>query len=100
MQTKIRPKWLAGVWVSMLILFLLVGGVWASGGVELPRTVLSSGGSEVSGNGLVLSASLGQPVVGTVETGAVRHCSGFWCAAAAPVTPTDSDIYMPLLVKP
>lgn len=98
MQTKTKPKWLSGVLVGMLIFFMLVGGVLASGGVELPRTVLSSGGGEVGGSGLVLSASLGQPVVGTVENGTLRHCSGFWCdAAAAP--PLQSSVYLPLTMR-
>lgn len=100
MQTKTRSKWLSGVLVGVLLLLLVVGGVWASGGVELPRAVLSGGGGTVSGSGLVLSSTVGQPVAGTVENGTLRQCSGFWCAAAAPVTPTGSNVYLPLLSNP
>ena len=99
MQTRTRPKWLTGVLVGLLILLLLVGGVLASGGVELPKTVVSSGGGMVSNSGLVLSASLGQPVAGTVETGTLRHCSGFWCAAAAAVPPLENSVFLPLTIK-
>lgn len=100
MQTKTRLRWLPGVLVGLLILVMVVVGVWASGGVELPRTVLSGGGGTVSGSGLVLSSTVGQPVAGTVENGMLRQCSGFWCAAAAPVTPTGSNVYLPLLSNP
>ncbi len=100
MQTRTRPKWFSGVWVGVLLVLLLVGGVLASGGVELPRAVLSGGGGEVSSGGLVLNSTVGQPVAGTVENGTLRHCAGFWCAAAAPVTPTGSDVYLPLLMNP
>ena len=99
MQTKTRSKWFSAVLVGLLILLLVVGGVLASGGVELPRTVLSNGGGEVSNGSLVLNSTVGQPVAGTIENGTLRHCSGFWCAAAAPVTPTNLDVYLPLLLK-
>lgn len=98
MRTVTRPKWFSGMWVGLLILLLLVGGVLASGGTELPRTVVSSGGGMVSNSGLVLSGSLGQPVAGTVDTGGIRHCTGFWCnAAAAPPLPI--SVYLPLTVR-
>lgn len=97
MQTRTRQKW--SLVIGLLILLLVVGVVLASGGVELPRTVLSSGGGSVSSSGLVLNSTVGQSVVGTVENGTIRHCSGFWCAAAAPVTPPSESLYLPLIIK-
>jgi len=99
MQTENRLKWRFGVLVGMLILLILVGGVLASGGVELPRMVLSSGGGEVNNSGLVLSASLGQPVAGTVTAGMWRHCSGFWCNTATVNSPPGVNIFLPLMIK-
>ena len=97
MKTRTRQKW--SLVIGLLILLLVVGGALASGGVELPRTVLSSGGGSVSNGGLVLNGSVDQPVAGTVENGAIRHCSGFWCAAAAPVNPASEALYLPLIIK-
>ena len=85
--------------IRLVILLLIVRGALARGGVELPRTVLSSGGGSVSNGGLVLNGSVDQPVAGTVENGAIRHCSGFWCAAAAPVNPASEALYLPLIIK-
>jgi hypothetical protein len=98
MQTRTRSKWLSALLVGLLILWMLVGGVLATGGMELPRLVLSGSGGVASGGGLLLSASLGQPVAGTVEMGPLRHCTGFWCGAAAP-PPLPSVVYLPLTVR-
>jgi hypothetical protein len=99
MQTRTRQKWSLAIGGGVLILLLLMGVVLASGGVELPRSVLSSSGGSVSSSGLVLNSAMGQPVAGTVENGTIRHCSGFWCAAAAPVTPSSEALYLPLIIK-
>lgn len=98
MQTRTRSKWLSALLVGLLILWMLVGGVLATGGMELPRLVLSGSGGVASGGGLVLSVSLGQPIAGTVGTGPLRHCSGFWCGAAAN-PPLPSVVYLPLTVR-
>jgi hypothetical protein len=80
----------------VLVLFLVAAGVaLANGVVELPRWVMSGAASDSAAGDVTLSATLGQPVVGTVSGGDVALGQGFW-----PGVPTDEQsIYLPIVLK-
>ena len=86
----------------VLALFLAAAGVaaarvaLANGGLARPREVLSGGASDSAGGGVVLHATLGQPVVGVVTSGGgdVTLGQGFWHGA----TP-GYKIYLPLVIR-
>ena len=88
---------------NMLILALVValilalsGAALANSGLTRPREVLSGGASDSAGGGVVLHATLGQPVVGVVTSGGgdVTLGQGFWHGA----TP-GYKIYLPLVIR-
>ena len=95
-----RPKRLFVV-LGILLPAVLLAGAWAlATGEAIPRSLLGSGGGRVSDNGLVVANVFGQPVVGSVDNGTVRLCSGFGCRGATPAVETsNSTVYLPLVLK-
>jgi hypothetical protein len=82
-----------------LALFLSVGIVLAVD-ETLERGSVSSGGSEMSGGGLTLQSSAGQPVVGTVGSSDVTVCGGAVCGEGAPaLSEPDQELYLPLVQR-
>ncbi len=82
-----------------MALFLSVGIVLAVG-ETLERGTVSSGGSEISGGGLTLQSSAGQPVVGSISGSDVTLCSGLLCGEGAPaVSGPDQELYLPLVQR-
>lgn len=47
------------------------------GSLKLARTTIDSGGAELVGAGLVLTATVGQPEIGIVTDGGLRLTAGF-----------------------
>jgi hypothetical protein len=80
--------------ILLLVLFLGVVGValTQSGGLDLPRWVLSGGASDSAGGDVTLRATLGQPLVGVISSGDVTLSQGFWHGS-------EYDIYLPLVQK-
>lgn len=102
MIIKKRKSLRLGLVVTFIILLMGLGIVLADGEM-LPRSLVSSGGSIVSQNGLVLHSATGQPVAGAAENELVL-CSGYWCGSGAPLTEPpiieDSfDLYLPLIIN-
>ena len=81
--------------ILALVLVLLVTGVaLANGSLDLPRWVVSGGGSDSSGGDVTLQATLGQPVVGAVSGGNVTLGQGFWHGGS-----DGYKIYIPLVQR-
>jgi hypothetical protein len=80
--------------ILLLVLFLGVVGValTQSGGLDLPRWVLSGGASDSAGGDVTLRATLGQPLVGVISSGDVTLSQGFWHGS-------EYDIYLPLIQR-
>jgi hypothetical protein len=76
-----RRKRLAAILLALLALTLFAGLLLAAADTLLSRSLLSSGGGIIEGDGLKLNSAIGQPVVG-IENGGlgeVTLCSGFIC---------------------
>lgn len=84
--------------ILVLVLSLVLTGLaLANDGIELPRWVFGSGGTNSIGGSLTLRASLGQPVVGIVSNGEVTLGQGFWPGGS--LAKDDFYIYLPLILK-
>jgi hypothetical protein len=84
---------------AMLLVFLLIGGVFAAG-EQIGRSIIGGGGAQLAGGQIVLSYSVGQPLVGaTGDT--VRSCAGLFCGVGAPPLIIDEAYlnHLPLVVK-
>lgn len=87
-----------GVMGGLAVLLLSMGIALATGEM-IPRSLIGSGGGEISGDGLELRSAIGQPVAGTVGQGPTL-CIGFICGPGA----SSSDkpgfaVYVPLVIK-
>ncbi len=85
--------------VALLLVIALAARVLAANGARPTMFLLSSGGAAgetYAGNG-TLSGSLGQPVAGRVSNTDYGLCSGFWCGAPPPASP--STIFLPLVIR-
>ena len=90
MKTKIL------ILALVLSLLPVVAGVaLANGDLELPRWALGGGASSSTAEGVVLQATLGQPVVGVVSSGDVTLGQGFWHGGSLPEG--GHDIFLPLV---
>ena len=101
MMTQRKPLRLG---LALLLLLMMLGlGIALADGELLSRSLVSSGGSIVSQNGLVLHSATGQPVAGSTENGPVL-CSGYWCGSGAPLTepPIIEDefaLFLPIITR-
>lgn len=87
--------------VAALIVLLVMAGVVAAAGEVMPRSLLSSGGGVVSQAGYSLHSAVGQPVAGAVQED-LTLCSGYLCAAEAPLSPAPDGghlLYLPMTVR-
>jgi hypothetical protein len=75
-------------------LFILVTGIALANGVERPRDVLGSGLSDSVAGDVILSATVGQPVVGVVLGEDIALGQGFWYGSVI-----ENRIYLPLLLR-
>ena len=76
--------------LAVLTLLLLTGMLtFALTGETIPRAVVSSGGGQLQGTGLVLQSTVGQPLSGIVSEGVsgLNLCSGFQCGGAIAFQP-------------
>jgi hypothetical protein len=84
-----------------LAALLLAAGVALAAGETLPRSLVSSGGGQVSAGGLHLHSAIGQPLVGAVGDGPAL-CSGFLCGPGAPGASGGGEpffLYLPLVQR-
>ena len=91
------------VWwpVVLLIALLLMAGLVMAAGEMMPRSLVSSGGGIVGDAGYGLHSAVGQPVAGAVQND-LTLCSGYLCAADAPLSPAPGDdhlLYLPMTVR-
>ena len=72
----------------------VVGSALASNGMAIERSVIGSGGEEVTDGSLyILNGTLGEPVAGTVVLGTdYVLSSGFWA-------PHELKVYLPVVLK-
>jgi hypothetical protein len=72
----------------------LVGGVLASNGVAIERSVLGSGGEQVTDGSLyILNGTLGEPIASDLDLGtSYGLSSGFWW-------PPEFKVYLPLVLR-
>ena len=81
--------------VFSVVGFLLPVALALATGEGLPRALVSSGGGLVSGEGLQLRATIGQPLAGAVRA-ELALCSGFMCGPGAPARAAEIySIYVP-----
>jgi uncharacterized repeat protein (TIGR01451 family) len=85
---KSRPALLIGLTIGLVALLVLVGVALAAG-ESIPRSQIGSGGGEISGGGLGLRTTIGQPFAGTVSNGPTV-CSGLLCGPQVPSSPGDT----------
>jgi putative copper export protein len=79
---------------SILVALLLVAGaVVAANGLDIPRQLIGGGGGSVQQDAFVLHGSIGQAVVGRVQSLGYGLSSGFWGGGAL------NRIYLPLVLK-
>jgi hypothetical protein len=62
------------------------GQAVAQGGAEVDWWVVASGGGPSSGGVVMMSGTLGQPVIGLAQGGAVSLGAGFWYAELGPTS--------------
>ena len=88
MKTKIL------ILTLVLVLFLVLSSValTQSGGLDLPRWVLSGGASDSAGGDVTLRATLGQPLVESISSGDVTLSQGFWHGSGY-------NIYLPIVQR-
>jgi hypothetical protein len=81
----------------VLVLSLLAAGLALANSVELPREVLAGGASDSAAGNITLRATLGQPVVGAVDSGggALTLGQGFWLGGRLPES--TYTVYLPLV---
>ncbi len=68
-----RQAWIrAAVAVSLLLAFC------AAAEIEIPMSVVGTGGGEMSGANDVVTGTVGQPAIGTAAGGSYANEIGFW----------------------
>jgi hypothetical protein len=92
-----KRKFLALLIVLVCGLFL-VGGVLASNGFAVGRSVIGGGGEEVTDGSLyILNGTLGEPIASDLALGtSYGLCSGFWCEGAGVA---GRDVYLPIILR-
>jgi hypothetical protein len=74
-------------------LLLLAGTVVAANGLDIPRQLIGGGGGSVQYGAFVLDGSIGQAVVGRVQSLGYGLSAGFWGGGAL------KTVYLPLVLK-
>lgn len=104
-----RLHTVAGLLLAVVFLIALAGD--ARAGLRQPGAraviggagyVIAGGGGTSSGGPYVLTAVIGQPLIGTLAGGAFSLESGFLATVQAPPptpTPPPTTVYLPLLVR-
>jgi hypothetical protein len=87
------------VFTVVLVLALFVSSAaLAADSYNLHWWTVDSGGGSSSGNGYILSGTLGQPDAGTLSSGGgYTLASGFWHGGAA--APVEMRVYLPLVAR-
>ena len=90
--------------VALLVVLVcglfLVGGVLASNGQTIERSVIGGGGQQVTDGSLyILNGTLAEPIASDFAQGTdYGHCSGFWCGAGAGAG-AGQRVYLPIILK-
>jgi len=75
---------------------VLVGGVLASNGQVIERSVFGSGGEQVTDGSYILNGTIAEPIASDFAQGTdYGHCSGFWCGAGA----AGARVYLPIILR-
>ncbi len=80
--------------VALACLLAAISVAHAAGEL-IPRSVVGSGATGATGNGLLLRGTLAQPAVGTSQSATLIARHGFWSYAAAAVLAVDSSVGPP-----
>jgi hypothetical protein len=64
--------------IPCVIMLLLAGGTMASGQIRISSSVIGSGATDASGGGFRVMATVGQPVIGRVQSATIAASQGFW----------------------
>jgi hypothetical protein len=85
----------AMVWTVLLLACALVatGVVAAPAATTVDRWVIGGGGGHIEAAGRALDGTIGQPVVGWVQSAGYELSSGFWGGLA------NYRVYLPLVVR-
>jgi len=83
--------------LAIIFFFVLIAGiVFAQGGIQIERWVIGSSGGHVDNkNGVELNATLGQPVIGTANSGDVSIS----LVAGYLTSEKENRIFIPLLMR-
>ncbi len=87
--------------VGGLALLLISISLALAAGESIRLGTVGSGGGQISGGGLRLHSSIGQPAAGAVGDD-LGLCSGYFCgpdASSAPSGGDDHIVYLPLVVR-
>jgi hypothetical protein len=92
-KRQVIPK-VSAVLSILIMLLLSVTVTLAQGSYDLSWHVIAGGGGQMQSASHTLMSTIGQPVVGTMQSSNHNLCSGFWCRTIA-----EYRIYLPLVVK-
>ncbi|NOT37710.1 MAG: T9SS type A sorting domain-containing protein [Saprospiraceae bacterium] len=59
-------------------LFFIIGSLQVNSQVTSPRSVMSNGASEMSGNGLMMKGTIGQSIISNINSGNLIALQGYW----------------------
>ena len=82
--------------LGVCTLLLLSAFALAAEGLEIDKWVIAGGGSTLEAGDLVLSGTIGQPVVGRAAAGSLTLSHGFWGMAAVQWL---RELFLPLVVR-
>jgi hypothetical protein len=87
-----RPGWFyAAALLAVLLVLLTIAAAADLGGM---RSLISSGGGQVSLNGVAMKSAMGQPLVGWSRSG-VSLCSGLLCGPGLP----EHKVFLPAVTR-
>ena len=78
----------------IILLSLTLVSLARAAGPVMVCSVIGGGGGTVTGGAYTLNSTLGQAVVGSVTSGPLYLCAGFWCM------PGGFQLHCPLVLKP
>lgn len=81
--------------VAILLLFFTMAMAGGSG-IDLSWHHFPGGAGHIAAGSYTLDSSIGMPVVGQAQSGALTLCTGFWCIQGPPVL--GQRLYLPAVV--
>ena len=86
--------------ICIFAMLLFAGGAAyaQTTGYTLPWWTVDGGGGDSSGNGYILSGTIGQPDAGTLSGGGYTLAGGYWGGGSLP-SETPIAIYLPIVVR-